>query len=124
VGLLTGLALYAVSLSELPRPLTWLATAWALLHGGRCLWREWRRPAHSLVISRDPASPSWLDGVAVDNIRVQWRGPLAFVQVRCRDGRRHRLSGWPDNLPAARRRELRLAVGAHNASRRRRRMAL
>ncbi|MEE7566640.1 hypothetical protein HH297_09445, partial [Xanthomonas sp. Kuri4-3] len=54
--------------------------------------------------------------------RVEWRGPLA--QLSWRDGRRReRLLFWPDTLPPAQRRELRLAAGAHAISSRPRQMA-
>jgi toxin CptA len=41
---------------------------------------------------------------------LQWRGPLAFLRWRDSDGRMHRLAWWPDVLPVAARRELRLAA--------------
>jgi toxin CptA len=46
------------------------------------------------------------------DVQVQWRGPLAFLWWRDGKGRRQRLQGWPDNLAAAARRELRLAMAA------------
>jgi plasmid maintenance system antidote protein VapI len=68
---------------------------------------EHRYPSRLLA-----ARAAYLDGVPVEQVEVQWRGPLAFVSWKGRDGRRQRLSWWPDTLPPARRRELRLAANA------------
>jgi toxin CptA len=67
--------------------------------------------------------PATLDGQPIDNVRLQWRGPLAFLFWRDRQGRPQRLSWWPDTLPAASRRELRLAASCLEAARSHRQMA-
>jgi toxin CptA len=64
-----------------------------------------------------------LDGQPLDKAEVQWRGPLAFLVWWDRQGRPQRLSWWPDTLPAASRRELRLAAGSLEAARGHRQMA-
>lgn len=70
---------------------------------------ERRAPMRELVI--DAAGAAHLDGVVLDTPRLEWRGPLAIL--RWRDGRRaRRLLWWPDTLPQAARRELRLAASA------------
>ena len=51
-----------------------------------------------------------VDGVAVAQPRLQWRGPLAVLSWRDAGGHSRYRSWWPDTLPPARRRELRLAA--------------
>jgi toxin CptA len=80
---------------------------------------------------RRPRSLSWpadgtlpvLDGQALADARLHWRGSLAFLRWRDADGRRQHLSWWPDTLPPAQRRELRLAAGAAPADARARSVA-
>jgi toxin CptA len=81
-----------------------------------------RKPVRQLVFPGGD-SPVQIDGVAVESVVVQWRGPLAFVTWRESSGGRQRLSWWPDTLPPERRRELRLAAGREDASRSRPGMA-
>ncbi|MEJ7746113.1 MAG: hypothetical protein WKF61_05045, partial [Luteimonas sp.] len=64
-----------------------------------------------------------LDGEPIDEVKLQWRGSLAFVSWRGKAGRIQRVSWWPDTLPPASRRELRLAAPAAIASRQRGAMA-
>ena len=64
-----------------------------------------------------------LDGEAIHDVAVQWRGPLAFLSWRGTEGRVHRLSWWPDTLAVGPRRELRLAAMARLPSRPARSMA-
>ena len=61
-------------------------------------------------------APVLLDGDPVADVAVAWRGSLAFVRWRGENGRIHRLGWWPDTLPSARRRELRLAAPAPAAA--------
>ncbi|MEO6519456.1 MAG: hypothetical protein ABIO17_10765 [Pseudoxanthomonas sp.] len=100
----------------MPRLLAWPLAACVLLHAARLALRESRLPACSLVF---PGSelPVLVDGVPVEQVDVQWRGPLAFVSWQDRTGKRRRLSWWPDTLVLGRRRELRLAAGSLQASR-------
>ena len=112
-ALLSGglLASVSVFLSGMPRPAAWLLAAAVSIH---TLWladRESRRPVRSLVFPGNDM-PVTVDGMPMEQVEVQWRGPLAFVSWKDRDGRRLRLSWWPDTLPPARRRELRLAANA------------
>jgi toxin CptA len=123
-ALLSGgvLASVSVFLSDMPRPAAWLLAAAVL---GHALWlvdRESRRPVRSVVFPGNDL-PVTVDGVPMEQVEVQWRGPLAFVSWKERDGRRLRLSWWPDTLPPARRRELRLAAGSLEAARGHRQMA-
>ncbi|MFL6593328.1 MAG: hypothetical protein ACJ8GK_11565 [Luteimonas sp.] len=51
-----------------------------------------------------------LDDMTLYEPHLHWRGPMAFLRWRGADGGRHRLAWWPDTLPPAGRRELRLAA--------------
>lgn len=54
--------------------------------------------------------PACVDGRPVARLRVEWRGPLAWVSWQRGLRRRQCLMFWPDTLPPRRRRELRLAA--------------
>ena len=106
-GPLGALSLLA---SDLPGPVAWTGAGAALV----VAWRVARAEA-----ARVPMTLAWpaagaptLDGIPLDRARLQWRGPLAFLQWRV-GRRRHALSWWPDTLPHAARRELLLAAGSH-----------
>ncbi|MBN6148891.1 hypothetical protein JR065_00940 [Xanthomonas sp. AmX2] len=114
LGLLTLLAPVSLLLSDLAPLLAWPAALGAMLYGAALLRREARRPSRALTIPA--AGAATVDGQAVEELQVDWRGPLAFVRWRDRHGRVRRLAWWPDTLPAAARRELRLAAHARAAS--------
>jgi len=100
----------AVSLlvSHLPSALAWPAAILALVSGWRRAHREAGRTP--VTVSWPSKGPPSIDGRPLPLARLQWRGPLAFLQWR--EGRRLRgLSWWPDTLPPGARRELRLATG-------------
>ena len=107
--LLAALAPAAVLASELPRGAAWLLAAAAALHGAWRAHREWRRPPRSILFTAD--GRLMVDEADVFDVRLQWRGPLAFLSWRDAAGRRDRLVWWPDTLPPRWRRELRLAAG-------------
>ncbi|MDR6840505.1 hypothetical protein [Pseudoxanthomonas sacheonensis] len=106
----------------MPRWAAWPLSGLVLAYGAWQARREWRLPGHELFFPGNDL-PVTLDGQPIDNVKLQWRGPMAFLLWRDRQGRPRRLSWWPDTLPAARRRELRLAAGSLDASRHRRAMA-
>lgn len=108
---LAGLASFSAIASDLPRALAWPLAVVALAHGLGLALRELRKSGRALVISDGGAAVS-IDGARVDEFVVQWRGPLAFARWRDRRGGVQRLVWWPDTLPGARRRELRLAASA------------
>nr|WP_028919059.1 hypothetical protein [Pseudoxanthomonas suwonensis] len=119
--LLTVLAPLAVLGSELPRPLAWPLALAAAARGLQLARREAGRAPRQLVLGpapRQPGAPCLdsLDGQPLEDCQVRWRGPLAFLDALDREGRRVRLAWWPDTLPAARRRELRLAMAARVVS--------
>lgn len=108
--------------SATPRVLSWPIAVAALVYGGWLAQRELDRPVRCLVIAPDVAT-STVDGEPVTELGLQWRGPLAFLCWRDGAGRRQRLSGWPDVLDAASRRELRLAIAARTPAQPTRSMA-
>ena len=117
LGLLAALSILA---SDLPRACAWppalLAPAW----GAWLARRQWRRAPLPLCWRADGAL--FVGGERVDAAELHWRGPLAFLSWR-RAGKAGRLAWWPDTLPAAGRRELRLAAMAADAAHPRTRMA-
>ncbi|MBB4131720.1 hypothetical protein [Xanthomonas sp. 3075] len=115
LSLLSELALWAVWRSGVPLWLAALSSVYALLAGGHALRQLLRSPVRQVVVpwSQTPAS---VDGEQVQRLQVAWRGPIAVVSWTRLDARRQRLHFWPDTLPAAQRRELRLAARAHAIS--------
>ncbi|MFC3715363.1 hypothetical protein ACFONC_04265 [Luteimonas soli] len=97
--------------------MAWPLALAAMAHGAWLAWREARAVRGELVIPGADGRAS-IDGRAVDGLSVRWRGPIAFVQWRDGDGHCHRHVFFPDTLPAARRRELRLAAPAPAPARR------
>ncbi|HHW4680684.1 MAG TPA: hypothetical protein ACQGQX_04240, partial [Xylella taiwanensis] len=57
-------------------------------------------------------APALVDGMSVVDLHVSWHGPLVTVSWRVPDSCRMRLLFWPDTLPVAMRRELRLVMRA------------
>lgn len=94
VGWRTGLAL--------------LSLAW----GSGLAWREARRPLACIVLGRHGAFLQAGQGrwEALAEPRLQVRGPLVQLRARRPDGRPLNLLWWPDTLPSAARRRLRLAT--------------
>ena len=118
---LSVLAPLSVLASEMPRAFAWPLAVAAC---ATALWRarvEARRSPRLIVVDGD--GQATVDGVVVSGLRVDWRGPLAFVAWREDSGRIARGSFWPDTLDAVGRRELRLAVDRIDAGRRAGRMA-
>lgn len=107
--LLAGLAPFSVLHSEMPRAVAWplatVACAWGLWSA----WREARKPMRWFeIIPGDGAAR--LDDQSLALAEVRWRGPLLFLHWRVAAGQGGRLAWWPDTLPMAKRRELRLAT--------------
>lgn len=114
---LAAAATFAMLVSEMPRVAAWPLALAALAHGAWLAWREAGMVPGEFVIPHTGAR-AMVDGKVVDDLVVRWRGPIAFVQWRDGDGHRRRHVFFPDTLPAARRRELRLAVPAPAPARR------
>ena len=104
-----ALAACAVLASGVPPAVAWPLAGLALAHGLGSACRYRRQPACCL---RWPAGRApELDGRAMDDVSLHWRGPLAFLRWR-EGGRTRRLAWWPDTLPPAARRELKLLAQA------------
>ena len=112
---LGALASCSLLASELPGAIAWPAAVATLAWAGWRARREAGRRGESFVFRS--GAPVLVDGVAVDDLVLQWRGPLAFAHWRDGEGRVRRRSWWPDTLPPARRRELRLAAPAGETAR-------
>lgn len=94
--------------SELPRPVDWLIAIAALFRGlGQARVEMARQPRQLAWAANGSLS---IDGESVADARLRWRGQVAFLDWRNRDGRRTVLDWWPDTLAAPQRRELRLAA--------------
>ena len=98
----------AVLSSAMPRGAGWPVAMLAVAIGLRTAWREKIQPTLDVVV--DAEGRAVIGGTPVDAFRVDWRGPFAFVTWDDADSRRRRRSLWPDTLPPAIRRELRLAA--------------
>lgn len=105
----------AVLLSGMPAPNSIPLAAAALAGGWLAGVRDAARPARA-VLWDGHAGVVRVDGVAVCEPCLSWRGALACLAWRDARGRRQRLLFWPDVLDARQRRELRLAAGPASAS--------
>lgn len=112
LGLLGAIALLNCGLA---RAVAWPAALLALGHGLGMARRGLRQPVRRLRVPLAPAAAE-VDGGAVQALELLERGPLLVLRWRS-GGRRGQLLFWPDTLPRAGRRELRLAVRAHAVSR-------
>ena len=108
--LLGGSGAASLLASDLPAILAAPAAVLACVGAARLWWRE-RSRAPMAFVFRSGAPPT-VDGQAVAEFALHWRGPLAFVHWRDGQGRRHHRAWWPDTLQAPQRRELRLAAPA------------
>jgi len=114
IGLLAAISLL---ICEMPRGLAWPAAVLALARG------VWLAHAHGSLPERTfwfpgDGRPATVDGVALSEARLRWRGPLAFLRWRASPGGRWQHAiWWPDTLSARARRELRLAAGDGDAGR-------
>lgn len=115
---LTLLAMVSLLNSGVPAIAAWPAAAASTWFGIRRMRSEWNRPPMQLVFPGNEAA-AHVDGVTATDMEVTWRGPLAFARWSARDGQVRRLAWWPDTLPPAMRRELRLAAPGRKAARRR-----
>lgn len=116
---LAGLCIGGLAAASLP--LTDLPASGAIALGLACVgapaWRAWRdlRAAPGTLVLPGAAGPAtWVDAAGtaeLAELTVRWRGPLATVVARDPAGKLRRLAWWPDTLPPADRRSLRLAAG-------------
>jgi len=114
------LAAISVLGSEMPGRFAWLV---AMASVGFGMWRARSEARRRPQVFWFPGNghPPTVDGRPMVDARLHWRGSLAFLRWRdCAGGRWRHVVWWPDTLPAARRRELRLAAGDGDAGRHRR----
>ncbi|WP_334178875.1 hypothetical protein [Pseudoxanthomonas sp.] len=114
------LAAVSVLASEMPRLFAWPV---AIASFGYGLWQARSEGRRCRPVFWFPGNgrPPTVDGAPMVDARLHWRGSLAFLRWRDRAGGRWRHAAWwPDTLPAAQRRELRLAAGDGEAGRHRR----
>lgn len=114
---LGGLAAVSLWLSALSRWAAVPAGLMALAYGFWLVRREFRR---------EPFVLAWRGGDSEVELnfaghtqswsapQVHLRGPLVSLSARDEQGRRRRVHWWPDTLPPAARRALRLAAGSNN----------
>ena len=119
---LAVLASFSMLVTDMPRWLAWPLALVVLVRGTWQGWRHLHLPPQQFLFPGNDLAPMRA-GQPIGDVSLQWRGPLAFLCWRERGGQLKRLAWWPDNLPAASRRELRLAVGSGNAAPRRPGMA-
>jgi toxin CptA len=109
------LAVFSLLASDLPRTLAWplalLAAGWGLGEARSYA----RQPSRAFLIPAG-AGEACCDGARMDALQVLWRGPLAFLRWCDPTGATRRLAFFPDTLPAATRRELRLAMQRREAA--------
>ncbi len=86
-------------------PLALLALWWAAFDANR-----YRRQSSLQLMIPAGKGQARCNGEGIDGLRVDWRGPLAFLSWRVAGGSVQRASFWPDTLDSCQRRELRLAV--------------
>ena len=103
------LAPFSFLMSDLPRTWAWPLALLVAAYGGFDARRQGRLQRCALVIPIGRGQPT-CDGQPMLALRIEWRGPLAFLRWRTQEGRIRRLSLWPDTLPSTSRRELRLAA--------------
>lgn len=118
LALLGAAGALALGLSALPPAAMWMAAPASMAAGLLLARREWRRPPCILTIDAagapglrcgDRDEPAILLSSAL-------RGPLAVVRLRTAGGKCMVLTWWPDTLPPAARRALRLALPADAAA--------
>lgn len=109
VAMLAGMGtLAAIGTFASEVPLAAVVAGLSLLAGIGSALRESRRPHRMLVVGTNGSAT--LDGRPLATLRLHWRGPLAFLDVRDTAGRAHRLAWWPDTLDREGRRTLKLAI--------------
>jgi toxin CptA len=115
-GVLALLAVLSLFLSALPLVACVLGALAIFFSASTAIRRLATRPAQVLRIAGDG---SWVVLLCVgrpprlfSKARLGLRGPIASLQARDAEGHAIQWNWWPDTLPAASRRQLRLASGS------------
>lgn len=103
------LAPFSVLMSDMPMG---IACPLACFIAAVGIGDAWRHDHASSLLLLIPAGrgQATCNGQPMHSLNVEWRGPLAFLRWRDPGGHVRRLAFWPDTLPSASRRELRLAA--------------
>jgi len=113
VGIVGLLALLSLRLSALPPPLAVALAICVVIYSAVSIQRE---------LKREPFTFIWAGGDAVavlnfgdsqqvlSGLSLSMRGPLATIRGRDEDDRHRTYLWWPETLPSAARRQLRLAA--------------
>ena len=109
IWLLSLLAPFSLLMSDLPRTWAWPLALLVAAFGIFDARRYGRQQRCTLVIPIGQGQRT-CDCLPMLALKIEWRGPLAFLHWRDPHGRTKRLAFWPDTLPSASRRELRLAA--------------
>ena len=88
----------SVLFSDMPKTFAWPLAALSLGYGCWLARREARLPDCRFVWPGHGKGLVTHDGRAVEDMSLQWRGPLAFMRFRGADSRIRHLSWWPDTL--------------------------
>ena len=121
LAVLALLALASLWLSALPAPLAVAGSVAVMAYAIRLHRNEAARVAFTLAWNSSESTAELNFGrhsQSLNDVRVLQRGPLAALQGRDELGRRQRYVWWPDTLPSAARRQLRLAAAAARPARR------
>ena len=119
IGLLGLLAALSVFMSALPGPVAALSAMLALAHASMQARRELRREPFCLIWAGGGAQATLNFAGRAQSLsgpKLSLRGPLASLHGRDEQGRNQRFLWWPDTLPSAARRQLRLAMQIHDDS--------
>jgi len=115
--LLALLGAFSLLNCDLPTSLAWPAAGIAVVLGGWSLRQSGKRPPREFLIAPD-LNACRLNGTPLSHLDLRWRGPLLFVRWKHLTQRRWQHAVfWPDTLPAAKRRELKLTMPITSRSR-------
>ena len=103
------LAPFSLLMSDLPRTWAWPLALLVAAFGIFDARRYGRQQRCTLVIPIGQGQRT-CDCLPMLALKIEWRGPLAFLRWRDPNGSTQRLVFWPDTLPSTSRRELRLAA--------------
>ncbi|HMB57320.1 MAG TPA: hypothetical protein VKM35_08945 [Arenimonas sp.] len=113
LSLMIALALVSIWLSALPAWLMYLTALMSIAHGLFVLRREWQRPDGTVLIRSDDDVALLNFGAGAESwhgVTIRFRGPVGSLTGCDGNGRHRHLRWWPDTLPAASRRNLRLVA--------------
>lgn len=120
LGLIGLSALLSLWLSALPASVASLLAGAVAIHSAMLIRRELQREQFTLAWAGDETTATLNFGARTQSLtepKLSLRGPLASLHGKDEAGRSQRYLWWPDTLPSAARRELRLLDQAVRQSR-------